>query len=307
MGSASRPRVVVALLTSAQEFQLLQAADAKAAGARLGIEVEVVFADNNAVQQIHQLYKSVHAPAEQRPAALIVEPVQGEGMERLARNAVKAGIGWILQGGAPYVESLRAENPAVPVASVAVDEQEIGRIQARQLHALLPRGGRVLMLQGPLDSPAAAARFQGLREELGASTIALASVLHGDWTAEGAERAVASWLRLKSTEGDGIDLVASQNDSMAAGARKAIRDLRREWEGLPFVGCDGLPEGGQRLVDTLQLAATIVKPTTAGPAVELVSRARAGRAIAAALVLQPRSYPPLEQLARKRAALGPER
>jgi ABC-type sugar transport system substrate-binding protein len=296
------PRIVVSLLTSAQEFQLLQAADAKAAGARLDVEVETVFADNNAVQQIHQLFAFVHAPEGQRPSAIIVEPVQGEGMERLARNAVRAGIGWILQqGGASYLESLRAQNPKVPVASVSVDEQEVGRIQARQLRALLPRGGGVLLLQGPIDSPTAVARLQGLQQELSASAVVLKSVIHGDWTAESAERAVTSWLRLRSTEAVGIDLVVSQNDSMARGAWKAIRELRRDWEGIPFTGCDGLPEGGQRLVDTMQLAATIVKPTTAGRAVELASQALSGRTIPLEVVLQPRSYPPLEQLGRRRA------
>jgi ABC-type sugar transport system substrate-binding protein len=297
-----RPRVIVSLLTAEQEFQILQAADARAAGARLGIEVETVFADNNAIQQIHQLFAFVHAPEAQRPAAIVVEPVQAEGMERLARNAVRAGIGWILQqGGAGYLDSLRAQNPTVPIASVSVDEQEIGRIQAQQIRALLPRGGGVLMLQGPLDSPTATARLQGLQQGIGASAVALRSVLNGDWTAGSAERAVASWLRLRSTDAVEIALVASQNDSMADGARKAIRELRRDWESLPFTGCDGLPEGGQRLVDTMQLAATIVKPTTAGRAVELVGQGLSGRAIPPRLVLQPRSYPPLEQLARRRA------
>ncbi|MET0555469.1 MAG: substrate-binding domain-containing protein [Vicinamibacteria bacterium] len=297
----ARPRVVVSLLTSAQEFQVLQAADAKAAGARLGIEVETVFADNNAIQQIHQLFAFVHAPAERRPSAIVVEPVKSEGMERLARNAVKAGIGWILQqGGAAYLEKLRAENPAVPVASLSVDDAEIGRIQARQLQALLPRGGRVLMVQGPLDSPPAIARFQGLQQGLGPSAITLESVLHGDWTSDSAQRAVGSWLRLRSTDAVEVDLVASQNDSMAAGARQAIGELRRGWQGIPFIGCDGLPEGGRRLVDTMQLAATIVKPTTAGRGVELVSQALAGRSIPLEVVLQAQSYPPLEQLTRRR-------
>jgi ribose transport system substrate-binding protein len=304
--ATGRPRVVVSQLTSAQEFQLLQAADAKAAGARLGIDVETVFADNNAIQQIHQLFAFVHAPAGGRPSAIAVEPVQGEGMERLARNAIKAGIGWILQqGGAGYLAALRAQNPTVPVASVSVDEEAVGSLQARQIQALLPRGGGVLMLHGPLDSPNAVARFQGLQHGLGGTAIALKTVLNGDWTADSAERAVASWLRLKSTEAVGIDLVASQNDSMAAGARKAIRELRRDWGSLPFTGCDGLPEGGKRLVDTMQLAATVVKPTTAGRAVELVSQALAGRAIPLEVVLQPSSYPPLEQLTRRTATGAP--
>ena len=55
-----------------------------------------LFADNNAVQQIHQLFRHVHAPEGERPAAIVVETVTGEGLERVARNAVAAGIGWVL-------------------------------------------------------------------------------------------------------------------------------------------------------------------------------------------------------------------
>jgi hypothetical protein len=46
-------------------------------------------------------------------------------MERLARNAVKAGIAWVAQEWkTDYLETLRRENPNVPVVSVAVDELE---------------------------------------------------------------------------------------------------------------------------------------------------------------------------------------
>jgi ABC-type sugar transport system substrate-binding protein len=295
--------VVVSLITSNQEFQLMQAADARAAAERVGVAVEVVFAEHNAVQQIMQLYKFVHAPEEQRPAAIVVEAVRDEGMERLARNAVKAGIGWVSQQGRTgYLASLRAESGKVPVASVSVDEEEIGRIQARQFHALRPKGGGVLVLQGPIDSPTAVARFRGLKEAISGSSITLKRVLNADWTERGAEAAVTSWLQLKTTEAVGIDLVGSQNDSMASGAQKAIRELRKDWARIPCTGCDGLPEGGRRMVDARQLAATIVKPTTAGPAVELVARAIQGQPVPLELVLQSRSYPPLEQLVRRGAS-----
>jgi ABC-type sugar transport system substrate-binding protein len=159
----------------------------------------------------------------------------------------------------------------------------------------------VLLLQGPLDSPTATARFKGLEEGLAGSSVTLKKVLNGDWTTASAEAAVTSWVRLKSTEGIAIDLVGSQNDSMATGAQKAIRELRKEWARVPFTGCDGLPEGGRRMVDTLQLASTILKPTTAGPAVELVARALRGQPVPLELVLEPRSYPTIEQLAKRRA------
>src|SRR5512139_436936 len=147
------PRVVVGLLSDAQEFQLMQAADAREAGARAGLAVEVVFADNNAVQQIHQLFRYIHVPQDERPAAIVVETVTGEGLERVARNAVAAGIGWVLLNRqVPYVEALRQAYPGLAIANVTVDQEEVGQIQGRQLRALLPQGGSVLYVQGPSDT-----------------------------------------------------------------------------------------------------------------------------------------------------------
>jgi len=57
-------RVLVSLLTDQEEFQRLQAEDAKATAALHGLDVEVLFAENNGVVQIQQLFRAVHAPAE---------------------------------------------------------------------------------------------------------------------------------------------------------------------------------------------------------------------------------------------------
>jgi ABC-type sugar transport system substrate-binding protein len=293
--------VVVSLLSSAQEFQLMQAADARVAGQRTGLDVELVFCENNAIQQIQQLYSFIHAPEERRPAALVVETVTAEGMERVARNALKAGIAWVgQQWKTEYLPTLRAQYPKVPVVSVAVDEDEIGTIQARQVRALLPQGGGLLVVQGPSDSTTAVRRHDGLVSGLRNSGLEITTALPADWTARGAEAAVASWLRLKSTEGLRIDAVLGQNDAMASGARAAIRALRSDWSGLPFTGCDGLPEGGRRMVASGELTATVIKPTTTGPAVELVARMLRGQAPPPEVVLHAESHPPLETLGRRR-------
>jgi ABC-type sugar transport system substrate-binding protein len=293
-----KKKVVVSLLTSEQEFQQMQAADARATGARLGLEVELMFADNNAIQQIHQVYQHVHAAEADRPAAIVIEQVSRDGMERLARNALKAGITWVAQGKTAYVERLRAEKHGPPVHSVSVDEEEIGHIQARQFRALLPRGGAILFLQGPRESETAVGRLQGLEQGLAGSNIVLKSVLNGDWTAEGAHRAVTSWLRLKTTDLATIAAVGSQNDSMAAGARKAIEELRRDWARLPFTGCDGLPSGGRQMVAQGGLAATVIKPTTTGPAIDLVARRLKGEPATPDLILHAESHPPIEALGK---------
>jgi hypothetical protein len=45
-------RIVVCLTSAEQEYQALQGEDARAAALRLGAEVEVLFADDNALMQI---------------------------------------------------------------------------------------------------------------------------------------------------------------------------------------------------------------------------------------------------------------
>jgi ribose transport system substrate-binding protein len=139
-------------------------------------------------------------------------------------------------------------------------------------------------------------RLQGLEQGLAGSEVAVKTVLNGDWTPESASRAVTSWLRLKARGTVDIHLVAAQNDSMAAGARQAIEQLRPEWAALPFTGCDGLPSGGQKMVAQGRLAATIVKPTTTGPAIELATRRLKGEKVTPDLILHARSHPPLERL-----------
>ena len=294
-------RVVVGLLTEEQEFQQMQAEDAREAGVRLDLEVEVVFAENNAIVQIQQLFHALRAPEEARPAAIVVEAVAQAGMDRVSRNAVKGGIGWILLSGTmSYIDELRNEHPDVLVSSVMADDVEIGRIQGRQARVLLPGGGAFLCVQGPPETPSADGRTQGMTEVIRGTNVEMRRVLHGDWTEASGERAVTSWLRLKSSEALRPDLVVCQNDAMAVGALRAMRALRPEWEGVPFTGCDGLPAGGLQLVEKGELVATVVKPTTTGPALELVARGLEGKIGESRIVLAPRSWPSEDDLASRR-------
>jgi ribose transport system substrate-binding protein len=285
-------KIVVSLIMKDQEFQQLQAADASRAAARLGLEVEVLFAENNAVLQIQQLFRFVHAPEPERPAAIVTETVTGEGLERVARNAVRAGIAWVLVNRkVPYLDALRQERPELATFMLSTDQEEIGRIQARQFRSLLPKGGSLLYIQGPSDTSAAQDRLRGAEQGLRGSNIRM-KIVNGDWTELSAERAVSSWLKLKSSEGFRFEVVGSQNDSMAVGARRAVQALRGRASGVRFTGCDGLAEGGCRLVDQGTLAATIVVPSNTGPALErLADWIRTGQVPPRDVLLEPHSYP----------------
>jgi ABC-type sugar transport system substrate-binding protein len=284
-------KVLVSLLSEEQDFQVMQAEDARTAGRRLGIDVEVAFAENHAVVQIQQLFKAIHAPEGERPVAIIVEPAVGEAFARVARNAVRANVGWLLVNLRPgYVDELRASHPRLPVAMIGGDHVEVGRIQGRQCRALLPDGGRVLSVQGPIDSTVTQQRAEGLQEVLGEGFEV--RVLNGDWSAASGDKAVMAWLRLKSAEAFQPDVVAAQNDRMAAGVRRAFTTNRPDWAEIPYLGCDGLPDGGQKQVDEGALAGTVVLSSNTGPALELVSRwLETGEVPPRELVLSPRSYP----------------
>jgi ribose transport system substrate-binding protein len=297
---AERPRIIVALLTDQQDFQLKQAEDARSAAVRAGIDAEVLFAEGNAVLQVHQLFGCINLPKEKRPVALVVESVAPDGLQCVAKSAAEMGIGWVLLSSREaYLDSLQQEFPALLITSATVDDEEIGRIQARHFRALLRNRGSVLYIEGPALSATSQLRRRTVEEGLRGSNVKIGKTLRADWTEAGAKRVVSAWLQLNPDPGLRPDLVAAQNDTMAIGAREALLACRPEWVNVPMTGCDGLPNGGQDLVNRGLLAATVVKPTTAGIGVALVARAlRAlgGGSLPSPTILSPQSYPSVEKL-----------
>src|SRR5437763_9991745 len=113
--------VVVSLITKENDYRLEQAASAEAAANKLGANVQIVYAGNDAVQQTQQILAFIQDPAK-RPDAILAEPV-GTSMEQIARAAVKAGIGWaIINSSAEYLSELRRQ-AKIPVFSVLSDHE----------------------------------------------------------------------------------------------------------------------------------------------------------------------------------------
>jgi len=266
-------RFLVALTTNDNDYQIEQARSAEQAAKKLNVELQILYADLDAINQSTQILKAVQAPQEDRPDAIIFEPVGGTALPQVARAAVSAGIGWaVLNRDANYVSELR-QTSKTPVFTVSSDHVEIGRIQGRQCAALLPTGGSVLYIQGPSENSAAKERTLGMQEAK-PNNIHLI-MLKGQWTEESAQRAVRSWLKLTTSQKANIDLIAAQDDSMAIGARKAFQELpseieRERWLSLPFLGCDGLPNTGQSWVRSGLLTATIFIPPNSGQAMEML-------------------------------------
>jgi len=266
-------RILISLTTRDNDYQLEQAVSAEEAARKLGVQAEIIYADNDAITQSTQLLRAVQVPDADRPDAIAFEPVGGTALPQVARAAVASGIGWaILNRESNYVPELR-KTSKVPVFTVTSDHIEIGRIQGRQFAAFLPQGGSVLYVQGPSENSAAKERTTGMLETKPANIHV--TMLRGQWTEESAQRAVRSWLKLTTSQKATIDLIGAQDDAMAVGARNAFLEITKEsererWLALPFTGVDGLPKTGQVWVKNGTLAATIFVPPNAGQAIEML-------------------------------------
>jgi ribose transport system substrate-binding protein len=303
---AKKLRILVSLTTNDNDYQIEQAQSAEKAAKRLDVALEIIFAGNDAITQSTQILQAVQAPAASRPDAIVFEPVGSTALPQVARAAVAAGIGWaVLNQDANYVEELRKISKS-PIFSVSSDHVEIGRIQGRQLTALLPKGGSVLYIQGPSENSAAKERTQGMMETKRPSI--QVTTLKAQWTEESALKAVRSWLKLTTSQKATVDVVAAQDDSMAMGARKAFQELKNEvererWLRLPFTGCDGMPNTGQSWVRSGLLAATVFVPPNTGQAIEMLVQAiRQGKPPVARALVESRSIPALDALAPPRIA-----
>ena len=269
-------RILVSLTTNDNDYQIEQAQSAEQAASKLGVTAEILYANNDAINQSTQILRAIQAAPAERPNAIVFEPVGGTALPQVARAAAAAEIGWaVLNRDANYIEDLRKDSTAA-IFAISSDHVEIGRIQGRQFAALLPRGGTVLYIQGPSENSAAKERTLGMQETKPPNIQVIA--LRGQWTEESSQRAVRSWLKLTTSQKATVDLIGAQDDSMAVGARKAFEELPNEGDRerflkLPFTGCDGLPKTGQAWVRSGLLAATVFVPPNTGQAIEMFVQA----------------------------------
>jgi len=292
--------VLVSLITEDNDYQLEQAASAQAAALKLGASVQVVYANNDAVQQTQQILSFIQEPAK-RPDAILVEPV-GTAMPQVARAATAAGIAWgIINAGADYIAELR-RHAMVPIFSVASDNEEIGRIQGQQIAAILGDVGCVLYIEGPGVRDVAKTRTKGMIS----TKPALVSIktLKGDWTQRSGYHAIESWLSLSTSRDLHVWMITCQNDDMAMGAHRAFEELadlrvRDAWLHLPITGCDGVAKAGLAWVSQGWLTATIVSPPLMGDAMQLLVKAlRSGSQPPEHTLVAPTSFPALKELQR---------
>jgi ABC-type sugar transport system substrate-binding protein len=259
------------------------------------VEAKVIYADNDSMVQGKQLREILNAPPDSRPNAILCHAVDSP-FEQMVRSAVEAGVGWaVLNREVTYLADVR-QKTKVPVVCVMVDQEEVGRIQARQFTALLPKGGVVLYVQGAAGNYSAERRTAGMRATKAANLQVMS--LRGRFTEDSGYQAAKDWLTLPTTQQAKINLVGAQNDNMAMGAQKAFKEnSSTRWAHLRFTGCDAAGEIGRGRIQRGILLASIAIPTTAGIALELLVNAlRTGALPTAVTMLAPASFPAIEKL-----------
>jgi ribose transport system substrate-binding protein len=293
-----RLNIVLALVTRDNDYQREQAAVGEAAARRLGVDLRIVYAEGDAIAQTRQLLALVRPGATNRPDAIIVEPI-GTSMPQVAKTTVAAGVGWVVLNREVTDLGALRKGASVPIGCVDRDNVEVGRIQARQMAALLPSGGTVLYIEGPV-AEVARQRRAGL-DEVKPANIEV-KTLRGRWTEESGFQLLTSRLQLQWSQAPDVQLIGSQNDAMAMGARRAIEGLtaaqqREQWLKVPFTGCDGVPSSGQAWVRQGLLTATVITPVLAGVALDLLVRAfNTSTQMPEVTITPPTAFPPPELL-----------
>ena len=281
-----------------------QTTAAQSAAARLSVELQVVSADMDPVAQGQQLLNLVQSRTAPRLDGILLEPVSAAGLPRVAETAVAAGIGWVVSNAqVEYLGALR-KNAKAPVFQISQDHVTIGRMQGRQIGAMLPQGGSVLYLRGPGMSAIASRRFEGV-ESGKPQNIELKSLRVQGSSAEDAYNAVCSWLSLSTVRASGIQLIVSQNADFIFGARKAFETNatvsdRPKWLALPCAGV-GVSSQVKALVDRGVLCAAVLTSLTMDAALEmLVQATKAGSQPREHTFVEAHSYPTLEEIAIRR-------
>ena len=299
-------RIVVSLPND-NAYQHEQKVVAKSIGVRMGLDVQVIQADDDSKIQSEQLLKLVESSAESRPNAVLVEPVSSTGLRRVAEGAVADGIAWVISNSdVDYIKQLR-RNPRVPVFMVTQGQREIGMLQGRQLAALLPHGGSVLYIEGPSMSSVALQRREGM-ESTKPRNVRMTTI-RSQWSEESACQSASARLQQASSRAETFDLVAGQTHELTLGARKAFRNVadheqRQKWMGLPFIG-NGISSQVKPLVDGGILVAAVITSVTMELALKTLVRALETqvqppeRSVVEAL-----SYPALDKLAAAKAQKG---
>ena len=165
----------------------------------------------------------------------------------------------VYNSGIPVLLVTRKTQNDAYTSFIAPDDAAIARDAARYLAQTLGGKGRILMLQGVPTATTVITRTRAFEEELRRFPgIKVVATKVGNYLRSDAIRAVEEVVQ----KGVRFDAIYAQSDSMAAGARIALREAGIDPRSVPTVGIDYIAEARQAIRDGEQ-SASFVYPTCA--------------------------------------------
>lgn len=214
-------KVGVSLSTLSNPFfvNLKKGIDTEAAKA--GTKVETLDAQNDSAKQNNQISDLITKKVD----VIIVNPVDSDAIVTSVKKANNAGI--------PVIACDRSSNGGKLLTTVASDNVLAGKMAGQYLEKLVGKNAKVAELEGTPGADAAVQRGKGFSSAVKGSLDVVTKQSANFDRAKG----LSTMQNILQAHSD-IKGVFAQNDEMALGAVKAVRD-----KNIKIVSVDGTPDG----------------------------------------------------------------
>ncbi|WP_333778047.1 ABC transporter permease/substrate-binding protein [Streptomyces sp. IBSBF 3136] len=262
-GASTAPRMGLSLSTLNNPFFVQIRAGAQAEAKKLGVDLTVTDAQNDASQQANQLQNFTSSGL----GAVIVNPVDSDAASNSVKAADKAKI--------PVIAVDRGVNKATVDALVASDNVAGGELAAKTVAEKLGGKGRIVILQGQAGTSAARERAEGFAKGLRAYPgIQVLAQQPADFDRTKGLDVMSNLLQAHPD----VQGVIAANDEMALGAVKALG--AKAGRSVQVVGFDGTPDGLTAVKDGTLYASVAQQPSRLGRiAVDNALRAVRGKKV----------------------------
>jgi len=250
--------------TLGNDWRLAQTQGLEAAFRRYP-EIRFIYTDagGNSAQQVQDIEDLMAQGID----LLITSPRDAELMAPVIERVKARGI--------PVVLLSRRTSSHVHDSFIRADNRDIARQAARRLADRLGGRGRILMLQHIPTTTPAIERTEGFIEELrGYPDMHIVAIKRADSLRDKAIMAIEEAL----AEGLQFDAIYAQSDSMASGARTALRRAGIDPASIPITGIDYIAEAREAIRSGEQ-DASFVYPTFAAEGAEVAMRILRGETV----------------------------
>jgi len=261
--TTSKPKLGLSLSTLNNPFFVQIRSGAQAEAKKLGLDLTVTDAQNDASQQANQLQNFTSSNF----GAIIVNPVDSDAASNSVKAADKAKI--------PVIAVDRGVNKAAVDTLVASDNIAGGELAAKTIAEKLGGTGKIVVLQGQAGTSAARERAEGFAKGLKAYPgIQVLAQQPADFDRTKGLDVMSNLLQAHPD----VQGVIAANDEMALGAIKALGS--KAGNSVSVVGFDGTPDGLTAVKQGTLYASVAQQPSQLGKiAVDNALRAAQGKKV----------------------------